>query len=77
MGVAKGGGGGNTPIHHGLGKCLLDTANVFGFIGKLFSWSAKIFEWFGIKSNSYSKRFVKFTKITETGPRLLCLHRVS
>jgi hypothetical protein len=35
-----------------------------GFIGKLFSWSAKIFEWLGLKSNSCtcSKNDDKFTK---------------
>jgi hypothetical protein len=43
-GGGGGGGGGvegcNTPPpppHRGLGKCLLDLAIVFGFIGKLFS----------------------------------------
>ena len=33
-----------------------------GFIGELFSWSANIFEWLGLKRNNYSKNVDKFTK---------------
>jgi hypothetical protein len=33
-----------------------------GFDGKLFLLSAKIFDWYQLKSNSYSKNFDKFTK---------------
>jgi hypothetical protein len=39
-----------------------------GFSGKLFSYSAKIFEWLGIKSNG--KNVDKFTKITGTVNKL-------